>query len=88
MNNLLKYGIGLAALGLTVYVAGVAWRRSQKNNKNGDAGFAGATGTPRKLSKSRFAAIKKSGGFGRADGFADAGGSRLSQIQKSGGFRR
>ena len=31
MNKLLKMGIGLAALGLTVYVAGVAWKRSQTN---------------------------------------------------------
>jgi hypothetical protein len=43
MNNLLKYGIGLAALGLTVYVAGVAWKRSQK--KNGSVGFASAGGS-------------------------------------------
>jgi hypothetical protein len=49
MNNLLKYGIGLAALGLTVYVAGVAWKRSQ-DKKNGAAGFAGAAG-PSRLSR-------------------------------------
>jgi hypothetical protein len=29
MNNLLKWGLGLAALGLTVYVAGRAWKKSQ-----------------------------------------------------------
>jgi hypothetical protein len=50
MNNLLKYGIGLAALGLTVYVAGVAWKRSQ-DKKNGTAGFAGAAGPGSRLSK-------------------------------------
>lgn len=44
MNNLLKYGIGLAALGLTVYVAGVAWRRSQKNNNKEAAGFSSMHG--------------------------------------------
>jgi len=46
MNNLLKYGIGLLALGVTVYVVGVAWKRSQKKN-GGAAGFAGAAGNPR-----------------------------------------
>jgi len=70
MNNLLKYGIGLAALGLTVYVAGVAWKRSQKNGKNGAAGFAGAAGG------SRLSQIAKAGGFRNADGFADADGFR------------
>ena len=77
MNNLLKYGIGLAALGLTVYVAGVAWKRSQ-DKKNGTAGFAGAAGG------SRLSGIAKAGGFRNADGFADAAGpgSRLSRIQK------
>lgn len=44
MNNLLKYGIGLAALGLTVYVAGVAWRRSQKTKNGGTAGFSSIGG--------------------------------------------
>lgn len=66
MNKLLKMGIGLAALGLTVYVAGVAWKRSQKNGKNGAAGFAGAAGGSR---LSRIAAP-----FRNADGFADADG--------------
>lgn len=46
MNNVVKYGVGLLALGVTVYVAGVAWRRSQK--KNGSMlGFAGAAGNPK-----------------------------------------
>jgi hypothetical protein len=40
MNNLLKYGIGLAALGLTIYVAGLAWKRSQDKKNNAAAGFA------------------------------------------------
>jgi hypothetical protein len=82
MNNLLKYGIGLAALGLTVYVAGVAWKRSQ-DKKNGTAGFAGAAGG------SRLSRIAKAGGFRNADGFADADGfrdaagpSRLSRMTK------
>jgi hypothetical protein len=43
MNNLLKWGLGLAALGVTVYVAGRAWKKSQEK-KGGMAGFAGATG--------------------------------------------
>jgi hypothetical protein len=77
MNKLLKMGIGLAALGLTVYVAGVAWKRSQ-DKKNGTAGFAGAAGG------SRLSRIAKAGGFRNADGFADAAGpsSRLARIQK------
>jgi hypothetical protein len=69
MNKLLKMGIGLAALGLTVYVAGVAWKRSQ-GKKNGAAGFAGAAGG------SRLSQIAKAGGFRNADGFADADGFR------------
>ena len=82
MNKLLKMGIGLAALGLTVYVAGVAWKRSQ-DKKNGTAGFAGAAGG------SRLSRIAKAGGFRNADGFADADGfrdaagpSRLSRMTK------
>ena len=48
MNNLLKWGLGLAALGVTVYVAGRAWKKSQANSKaTGSAGFAGAAGNPR-----------------------------------------
>jgi len=43
MNNVVKYGIGLVGLAVTVYIVGVAWKRSQKNN-SGAAGFAGATG--------------------------------------------
>ena len=46
MNNLLKWGLGLAALGVTVYVAGRAWKKSQ-DKKGGMAGFAGASGNPR-----------------------------------------
>jgi len=48
MNQLLKYGLGLAALGVTVYVVGRAWKKSQTNSKaTGSAGFAGAAGNPR-----------------------------------------
>ena len=46
MNNAVKYGIGLLGLAVTVYVVGIAWRRSQ-NKKSGIAGFAGATGDSR-----------------------------------------
>lgn len=42
MNNAVKYGIGLLGLAVTVYVVGVAWKRSQK--KNGSVGFASADG--------------------------------------------
>ena len=80
MNNLLKYGIGLAALGLTVYVAGVAWNRSQKNGKNGAAGFAGAAGGSR---LSRIAApFRNADGFADADGFRDAAGPREDRFAK------
>lgn len=44
MNNLLKWGLGLAALGVTVYVAGRAWKKSQDKKNGGMAGFAGAAG--------------------------------------------
>lgn len=47
MNNLLKWGLGLAALGVTVYVAGRAWKKSQEKKNGGMAGFAGAAGDPR-----------------------------------------
>ena len=43
MNNVVKYGIGLVGLAVTVYVVGIAWRRSQKKN-GGAAGFAGVGG--------------------------------------------
>ena len=46
MNNVVKYGIGLVGLAVTVYIVGVAWKRSQKKN-GGAAGFAGAAGNPR-----------------------------------------
>jgi hypothetical protein len=35
MNNLLKWAIGLAALGVSVYVVGKAWKKSQSSGKNG-----------------------------------------------------
>jgi hypothetical protein len=31
MNNLLKYALGLVALGVSVYVVGKAWKKSQTN---------------------------------------------------------
>ena len=80
MNKLLKMGIGLAALGLTVYVAGVAWKRSQKNGKNGAAGFAGAAGGSR---LSRIASpFRNADGFADADGFRDAAGPREDRFAK------
>jgi hypothetical protein len=90
MNNLLKWGLGLAALGVTVYVAGRAWKKSQENKKDGSAGFAGAAGPSGRAA--RFQAIAKAGGFRNADGFADAAGpssraARFQAIAKAGGFR-
>ena len=80
MNKLLKMGIGLAAIGLTVYVAGVAWKRSQKNGKNGAAGFAGAAGGSR---LSRIAApFRNADGFADADGFRDAAGPREDRLRR------
>ena len=55
MNTLLKYGLGLAALGVTAYVVGRAWKKSQEKNKN--VGFAGAAGP-----SSRLAAIAAAAG--------------------------
>jgi hypothetical protein len=89
-NNVFNWVLGVAALGATVYVVGRAWKMSQSGEgvklTSTDADeqatfvddFDNATG-----SKSRFAAIKKSGGFGNA-----TGNSRFAAIQKSGGFRR
>ena len=75
MNNLLKWGLGLAALGVTVYVAGRAWKKSQANSKaTGSAGFAGAAGGSR---LSRIAAP-----FRNADGFRDAAGPREDRFAK------
>jgi hypothetical protein len=45
MNNAVKYGIGLLGLAVTVYVVGIAWKRSQKNNSTGSGGFASAGGS-------------------------------------------
>lgn len=86
MNNLLKYGIGLAALGLTVYVAGVAWKRSQKNGNTASVGFSDANGGSRlsKIQKGMGGNIPK---FPKSNFSDAAGGSRLSAIAKAGGFR-
>ena len=46
MNNLLKYGIGLAALGLTIYVAGVAWKRSQSRKNISTTGLLPSVDKP------------------------------------------
>jgi hypothetical protein len=76
-NNVFNWVLGVAALGATVYVVGRAWKMSQSGegvkltSTDDDEqatfvdDFDNAAGTP---SKSRFAAIKKSGGFGNADG--------------------
>lgn len=57
MNQLLKYGLGLAALGVTVYVVGRAWKKSQDNKNGGTAGFAGAEGGGSKKSSGFFRPI-------------------------------
>jgi hypothetical protein len=36
-NQLVKYAIGLAALGITVYVVSLAWKRGQKDKKKDQA---------------------------------------------------
>lgn len=33
MNNLLKWGLGLAALAVTAYVVGRAWKKSQNGTR-------------------------------------------------------
>jgi hypothetical protein len=40
MNNLVKYGVGLAALGVAIYLV----TKSRKKTQSGAAGFAGAAG--------------------------------------------
>jgi membrane protease subunit (stomatin/prohibitin family) len=47
MNTLLKWGVGVAALGVTAYVVGRAWKKSQQKNNN--VGFAGAAGPGSRL---------------------------------------
>ena len=71
-NNLLTWVLGVAALGVTVYVVGRAWKASQapKGTKVVDADeqatfvddFDNAAGG------NRLTAIAKAGGFRRADG--------------------
>lgn len=74
-NNLLTWVLGVAALGVTVYVVGRAWKASQapKGTKVVDADeqatfvddFDNAAGG------SRLSQIAKAGGFRNADGFRD-----------------
>lgn len=74
-NNLLTWVLGVAALGVTVYVVGRAWRASQKNRGTKmtmtDADekatfvdeFDNAQGPSSRAA--RFRAIQESGGFRR-----------------------
>jgi hypothetical protein len=47
MNNLLKYGLGLVALGVSVYVVGRAWKKSQRNGMLKAQGTTNMSGMPR-----------------------------------------
>lgn len=45
MSNLVKYGVGLAALGVAIYLV----TKARKKTQTGAAGFAGASGTGSRL---------------------------------------
>lgn len=45
MNNALKLGLGLVALGAAAYVVHRAMKKAQDKKNGGSAGFAGAAGT-------------------------------------------
>jgi hypothetical protein len=87
-GNLLNWVLGLAAIGVTVYVAGRAWKMSQKASgakltaTDADEKATFVDDFDNAAGGSRLSQIAKAGGFRNA-----AGGSRLSQIAKAGGFR-
>lgn len=87
-GSLLNWVLGLAAVGVTVYVAGRAWKMSQSNSgKKLTATDADEKATfvdefDEAAGGNRLVAIAKAGGFRNA-----AGGNRLTQIAKAGGFR-
>jgi hypothetical protein len=47
MNNLLKYALGLVALGVSVYVVGKAWKKSQRNGMASRQASTNMSGMPR-----------------------------------------
>ena len=47
MNSAVKWALGLASLGVAVYVVGYAWRASQNRQANDEANFSNAGGGPR-----------------------------------------
>lgn len=44
MNSAVKWAVGLASLGVAVYVVGRAWRASQNRQANEEANFVNSTG--------------------------------------------
>lgn len=44
MNSAVKWALGLASLGVAVYVVGYAWRASQNRQANEEANFSNAAG--------------------------------------------
>ena len=44
MNSAVKWALGLASLGVAVYVVGYAWRASQNRQANDEANFSNAMG--------------------------------------------
>ena len=76
-NNILTWVLGVAALGVTVYIVGRAWKMSQ----NSSGAKLTATDADEKATfvddfdnaagGSRLSQIAKAGGFRNADGFAD-----------------
>lgn len=87
-GSLLNWVLGLAAVGVTVYVAGRAWKMSQSNSgKKLTATDADEQATfvddfDNAAGGNRLTQIAKAGGFRNA-----AGGNRLVAIAKAGGFR-
>ena len=47
MNSAVKWALGLAGLGIAVYVAGRAWRMAQNGQNSDEANFSYAGGGPR-----------------------------------------
>ena len=76
-NNLLTWVLGVAALGVTVYVVGRAWKASQapKGVKltatDSDEQATFVDDFDNAAGGSRLSQIAKAGGFRNADGFRD-----------------
>jgi hypothetical protein len=76
-NNLMTWVLGVAALGVTVYVVGRAWKMSQKasgvklTSTDADEQATFVDDYDNAAGGSRLSQIAKAGGFRNADGFRD-----------------